>query len=138
MLFHQNARRIVDDDGDEQDEDVLGHKPHVKHAACHKQHEPSCPLWQQIEQCYHNGQEDDELNGVEDHKTFSIRLLNFLYRRLQNLVALAQVVNVDHQVTLVGVIVGVDFSAVVEIERFIVIDMGIFERIAVCTVEGTT
>ena len=32
---------VVDDDSDQQDEDVLGHKPHVEHAARRQQHQPT-------------------------------------------------------------------------------------------------
>ena len=87
ITFHQDTRRIIDDDGDQQDEDVLGHKPHVEHAAGRQQHQPSPLVGQQVEQQHHNGQEDEEFYGIEYHKTLNYSLFDLLYRSLQNLVA---------------------------------------------------
>ena len=33
-LFYQYARHVINDDGGKKDEDVNGHKSHVKQAAC--------------------------------------------------------------------------------------------------------
>ena len=49
-LLDEDARRIVDSDGDEQDKDVFGNEPHVEKAARPQQHQPSVVVRQQIEQ----------------------------------------------------------------------------------------
>lgn len=46
-VLQENTCRVVDDDGDSQDEDIRWNKGHVKHATGHQQMERAQPMWQQ-------------------------------------------------------------------------------------------
>jgi hypothetical protein len=63
--LNENAGRIVNGDGDEQDKDVFGNEPHVEEAARTQQHHPSVTGWQKIEQnCYYR-EENKKFNRIE-------------------------------------------------------------------------
>jgi hypothetical protein len=66
-LFDINTRYIIDQNGDQQYQNVLWNKEHVKHTTSNQQMQPAEFVGQQIEQDGYNGEKQNEFEGVEQH-----------------------------------------------------------------------
>jgi hypothetical protein len=72
-LFNENSRRVIHDNGKEQDEDINRDKCAIEDAAGNEQVDPAKAVWQQKEKQDNNGKEKQELKRIEQHRVFTRR-----------------------------------------------------------------